>query len=218
MLAAVLAAFVSILPLGAQGTAAPTATVPSWPVIWGNVAAIASAVLTAVAVIVAGISFRRAREQFFLTERADVLFTELHVNPPKTALTSGTTIKVTIKNFGRSRAAKLQFQISFVEFDDAPPASASGLTKRLAARRAGVGPVTRRSILGSASSLSLNIPALSDIFEASEIQAVNTGEAALRLFGRLSYEDIFGAQHIAHAHADYDARSKRFRVTHFDSA
>lgn len=158
----------------------------------GSIADWAQAMLTVAAGGIAWLAFRSEREAVRLTQRADILVSQVGVQPRlnPSILTPNTIVSVTFKNFGPTRASGVRFSIA-LDNEELSPAPSHHDTNL---------PVIT---LAAGEDTSVNHAQLGRFFTPETIQKMSKGEVKLAVDARVSYRDVFGKRHQSHSRAVY---------------
>jgi hypothetical protein len=149
------------------------------------------AVIAAVAGGVAYYAFTHQRDAVRLTQRADLLVQAIGIDPHPIPcfITAGTSIKVTFKNFGPTRAARVSIDVNLTIPD----------VKQKSADR----PSLPSAVVGGNDDVTLTFPELGRLYEGETILQASKGHIPLSVGGRITYIDVFNREHSTTFDAKY---------------
>lgn len=128
-----------------------------------------------------------------LTQRADVLLKEIEIKDGA-SLGRDTRIILHVQNYGPTRADEVKFDfrlhISGVDKTGPPP----------------LVPI----VLGAGASQPFTFPTLGEITNQAGIGEIASGQATLKIGGRITYSDVFGATHLAEYRATLNPAALSF--------
>jgi hypothetical protein len=137
------------------------------------------------------------RDTIKKSERAEVLLLLVRT-VPKAGSFYESSLELTIKNFGRTRAVNVSGNFSFA--DDIPMVGAKENIRKV------------HTILGAGQKHKLIFDKFINIFDGQTFGRVVNNQQTMRFVGRFTYEDIFGEVHSAQCGGRFDPYTKTFII------